>query len=188
MNKKKIIIITSIIAILLIIILFINLSKNPQKEIITYLQSIEFINKDTTNLYAKQISKNNLEKHNNNIQNNIESEYEVLYFNTDTYELTKNKTTYQDEITKDFTSTYNYTNNNLNYTYRINYNNTNIIMEGTYNINNKRFTCEPTFSYQIDIEKSKKDICNKIELEVELFSYETQTLFDNPKLLDYMKN
>lgn len=188
MNKKKIIIITSIIALLLILILIISLFKNPQTEIIEYLQSIEFVNENTTNLYSKQISNNTLEQHNKNIENNIESEYEILYFNTDTYELTKNKIAYKDEITKDFTPTYNYKNNKLNYIYRINYNNTNIIMEGTYNINNKTFTCIPTFSYQIDIEKSKKDICNKIKLEVELFSYETQTLFDNPQLLDYMKN
>ena len=131
MNKKKIIIITSTIALLLIIILFINLSKNPQKEIIKYLKSIEFVNKDTTNLYTKQISNNTLEQHNNNIKNNIASEYEALYFNTDTYELTKNKTAYKDEITKDFTPTYNYTNNNLNYIYRINYNNTIVIMESS---------------------------------------------------------
>ena len=77
MNKKKIIIITSTIALLLIIILFINLSKNPQKEIIKYLKSIEFVNKDTTNLYTKQISNNTLEQHNNNIKNNIASEYEA---------------------------------------------------------------------------------------------------------------
>ena len=71
MNKKKIIITASIIALLLIIILFINLLKNPQKEIIEYLQSIEFVNEDTTNLYSKQISNNTIEQHNKNIENNI---------------------------------------------------------------------------------------------------------------------
>lgn len=186
--KKKIIIITlAFIAILLTTVLILNLKKDTKTQITNYLSNIGFDKYGNSFLYIKQTSENNLEDYNKDIEQNIETEYEVLYFNVDTFELTKDKMTYNDGITKNFTPTFNYSNDNLTYTYRIKYNNSNIIMEGTYYIETKYFTCKPAFSHQMDIEKTKKAICNKIELEMKIFEYEINTLIENPKLLNNMK-
>lgn len=186
-NKIKIIIII-IITIIIATILILNLTQNKDKQIINYLKALNFTSDENSYFYSKQISQNSLEEHNNNIKNNIESEYEILYFNTNIYTLTKNKISYNDGITKDFTPIYNYTNDKMTYTYRINLNNTNIIMEGIYDIETKEFTCNVSFAYQIDIEKSKDEICNKVKKDIEVFEYETKTLIENPKLLQYIKD
>ena len=166
-----------VVIIIIIGILLVVFSEKPENKILKYIKSLEFINSDDTFLYSKQISKNNLEQHSKNVEENIDSEYEILYFNINTYQLTKDKISYSDGITKNFTPTLDYTNNNLRYTYRISLDNTNVIMEGSFNMDTEEFTCTPSFSYQIDIENSKKDICNKIKYDVESFNIKALKIF-----------
>lgn len=188
MNKKKIIILSVITLLLLTFTIIINLTDNNKNVLPKYLKSIGFTNLESTTLYQKQISKITEEEHNNNIENNTKSEYEIQYFNIDTFEYTKNKITYNDNITKDYTPTYNYKDNKISYIYRVYYQNTNIIFEGQYNLKNKRFTCEPTFHYQVNIENLENDICNKLKIEAEIFSNEISTLIEDPKALKYINN
>lgn len=187
MNKKqKIIILISII--IIVIIIFINIFINkPERKLIKYIKNLDFINHENSFIYEKQTSEYNLEEYNKKVEKNNDAEYEILYFNTNTYELTKDKMTYSNGINKNFTPTFNYTNDKLTYTYRINFDNVNVIIEGSYNIETEEFTCNPTFYYQIDIEQIENDICNKIKYEVETFKYETLTLIQKPELLNYMK-
>lgn len=177
---KKII---ALIVVILGIVLIINITMTPDKKIIKYIKAADYINYADTSIYSKQISENNIDQFNKDIKLNKESIYEINYFNTETLQLTKDKIIYKDGITKNITSTFDYTNNNLTYNYRIYYNNMNILIEGTYDINTKKFTCEPTYSYQIDIDKSIEDICNKIEFEIENFSYEAKILIKDPTLI-----
>lgn len=184
--KKNIIITIISVLILLVIVLIIKLINTPERQLERLLKSQDFTNYNNSYLYTKQISTNNIKTHNQNVQNNIESEYTVLYFNIKNYQLTKDTIYYSDGILKNLTPTYDYTNNTLTYNYRIYYNNINIIFKGIYDINTKKFTCEPTYSYQINTENSKETICNKVKAEIENFSYETRTFIEDYSLLQYM--
>lgn len=184
---KKIIIIISILVVILGFILIIKITTTPEKEIIKYLESINFTNYKNTNLYSKQLSKKNIDEFNNDVKHNIESSYKIMYFNIETYELTKDKIDYKDGITKNITPTFNYKNNKITYNYRIYYKNTTILIEGTYDIKTEIFTCNPTYTYQINIEKSKESICNKVKLEIDNFAYEANTLIEDPKILKNVK-
>lgn len=187
MNKKKkitiIIILSSILA--LILSIFIINNSNYDKKIEKYITNLGFRNNNNTYLYSKRTSITNYEKYQKDMEEGIDTEYEVMYFNTFSYQLTQDKTTYSYNITKNLTSTYDYSNDDLSYIYRINLSNTNIIIEGTYK--NDNFTCEPTFFYHVDIENSMETICEKVEFEIKNFSDDAAKLFDNNKMLEYMK-
>ena len=184
---KRIKRIVIVVAIVLVLVLFFNRDKNEDNKIVKYLIKADFASYNDTSLYKKQISEYNLEQYNKGVDDNIDSEYEVMYFNIDTYRLTKDKISYSDGITKNFTPEFDYMNDKLSYTYRINFSNTNVIIEGIYNIKTNEFTCEPTFVYQFEFESSKEDICNKVKLDVEDFEYEVKQLIPNVDLLNYMK-
>lgn len=186
MNKKKIIILSLITLLLTIFTIIINITDNNKNILPKYLKSIGFSEIKGTTLYKKQITSTTEEENNKNIKNNIESEYEIHYFNTKKFEYTKNKITHKNNITKDYTPTYNYKNNIITYTYRIYYESTNIIFEGEYNIKNKKFTCTPTFYYLVNIENIKEEICNKIKTESEIFNNEISIFIKDPKTLKYI--
>lgn len=187
MNKK--VKIGILILIIVIIILIFNLStrKTTQEKIINYITNIGFIQDSGSSLYAKKISELSLEEYNNKINQNVEANYEILYFNVDSYQLTKDEMSYSNNIHKSFNPTYDYTNNTLEYQYRINLNNTNVIIEGKYNSETQEFICTPLFSYQIDIDSAIDEICNKVKYDVEKFQYEAVTLITNANLIENIK-
>ena len=54
---------------------------------------------------------------------NINSTYEVLYFNSSKYQLSKDLITYNNGIIKNFTPTYDYATDKIEYNYRVNFDN-----------------------------------------------------------------
>lgn len=186
MNKvKRNIILVLIGSVLCFAIISFFVRKDSEDLITSYITGIGFSN-DTGTLYIKKISLNDIDTFEKEKSEGIDTNYEVLYFNTDTYQLTKDRLEYSSKINKSFNSTYDYKNESLTYVYRINVYNTNVIIEGKYD--NKRFTCDSTFSYQIDINNSLDDICRKVKLDVIQFDYEAKTLIDNIKILELIKN
>lgn len=187
MNKKtKIFIIVLLIVFVLTLIVNLISNLNYDKKIEKYIVNLGFDNNDNSYLYSKQTSEHNYEEYIKNIGQGIETEYEVLYFNTSTYQLTKDRASCSNNIIKNLTSTFDYTNNSLTYIYRINFNSTNIILEGKFDKKTEEFTCEPTFFYQINMDDSKDIICDKVKYEVKNFQNEATTLFENSKILQYM--
>lgn len=188
MNKKvKIgIIIFSIFLILLIISSLIK--KFSENKVVNYIESIGFVQDDSSSLFFKQISDLSFEDYNNKKNNDINASYEMLYFNTYTYQLTKDKLEYSNKITKSFNPTYDYINDSLIYTYRINLNDTNIIIDGEYSAEDDNFTCNIVFSYNIDIDSAFKDICEKIKYDVKDFNYEAITLIKKASIIDIIKS
>ena len=186
MNKKKkiIIIVLSVILVLILVLFLIN-NLNYENKIEKHITNLGFKYNDDTYLYSKQVSLNSYEEYKKNMEEGIDAEYEVMYFNSSTYELIQDKTTYSSDINKNLTSTYNYNNDNLSYIYRINFSNSNVIIEGSYE--NDSFTCKPIFFYQVDIDDSINTICEKLEFEVMNKYDEANTLFGNSKMQEYMK-
>lgn len=186
MNKVKRNIILVLLGIgLCVIILLLFVKKDSEDLITSYITDAGF-SKDIGTLYVKRISLNDLDTFEKEKSEGIDTNYEVLYFNTDTYQLTNDRLEYSNEINKSLNSIYDYKKDSLTYVYRINVYDTNVIIEGEYK--DKDFTCEPTYSYQIDIDNSISDICQKIELDVIQFDYEAKTLIDNVKILKLMKD
>lgn len=190
MNKKNKIIIIVAVAILLVIVMIIYFSgdKNKYKKIIKEFTDIGFINQDNSFLYSKQISDLNLEQYNEKVKMNVNSRYEVLYFNSSKYQLSKDLITYNNGITKNFTPTYDYSSDKIEYNYRVNFDNTNIFIEGSYDNINKTFICNTKFAFNIDIDETKEDICNKLKLDVENYSYQATSFIKNKDLLNYIRN
>lgn len=185
-NKKKILI-TLIALVVIILVIKVANNINPPPKIENYLRDIGFNNEGESALYYKQISdidNDEFQKRMNSERNAI---YEILYFNVNKNELTKNKKSYEDGIFETFIPTYDYSNQELNYTYKIIYNNTNIIFEGKYNLKNTKFTCENIYSYKFELEAGVDAICNKIKYDVEDFKKEAQSLITNKELLKKLK-
>lgn len=182
---KKIIIIFWGVFLLLVVFNFI-INKNPEDKVFEYLLNKGF-SLDMGTLYIKQNSENSMEDYELDKSQGIDSNYELLYFNKDTYILTMDRTEYSEGIVKSFNPSYNYTNNYLTYNYRITINNTNVLIEGEYDKNNDTFSCNPVFSYDIEINSSIDDVCFKLEYDLKEFYYEAITLVDNAKILNLMK-
>lgn len=181
---KPVIIVGSVALILFIISFFVNDRSN---ELETYIVDAGFENYNGTYIYTKQVSKNDMTKYNEEKVQGKNSEYEKLHFNIDSYELTKDKITYQDSIEKNITPTYHYKDDTISYTYRVIYNYTSIIIDGTYDTETKEFTCESTYAYQINMVDSKDAICDKIKTEIELFENEAKLLIQDADIIKYMK-
>ncbi len=186
-TKKKILIaIVAVISILVILKLITN--KTPEEQIGTHLIKQGFVQEEGSTMYHKLISPIGLNEYNKAVSNNQTAQYEMLYFNTSSYKLTKDKMSYHDNIQKSFNPTYDYVNDTLTYTYRINLESTNIIVKGDYNTDTKEFTCVPNFSYQVYIETTIDDICASAQYDVEQFSEESLTLITSNHLLSKIKN
>lgn len=185
-SKKKVIIGIIVAA---IIILIINLSNSlaPEPTIENYLKSKNFTNEEGSVLYYKEISEIGKDEFNIKKNNKINATYEVLVFNTNKKQLTKNKLSYENEIFETFIPTYDYIKQELTYINRIVYNNTSIIIEGTYNMKTSKFTCENKYIYNFNIEEGKDAICNKIKYDVEDFKKESINLITDKELLKSLK-
>lgn len=186
-SKRKIII---GIAITAIIILIINLSNSLDQPptIQNYLKNKGFTNEEESVLYYKQLSEMGKDEFNIKKRNKINATYEVLIFNTNKKQLSKNKLSYENGIFETFIPNYDYTSQILKYTDRIVYNNTNIIIEGTYNMKNSKFICENKYSYNFNIEEGKDTLCNKIKYDIEDFKKEAINLITDKDLLKSLKN
>lgn len=189
MNRKKIIITVSIIVgvlLLLLVVFLVNMSKpNNERKLIKYITQIGFSEDGT--MYFKQISKLNLGEYEKLQKDSLDAEYEILYFDVYNKELIKEQKVYNGEIDKDFTAFFDYTDNSLEYIYRIRLNDTNIVMQGTFSLTTEEFTCEPSLSYLLNMENSKKDICNKVKLDAQLFGYEAKTLITEKEILEILQ-
>lgn len=182
-NKKKIIIL--IIVLLLCVFISIVLNGSPDKKIIKYFKNIGFYNDNNGILYYKQVSDIDENVFNNNVSNNIDSNYEKFIFDISNYELLDINMEYDDGVLSDFSGTYNYATNSVDYNYRVTYNNTNIIVNGKYEEDD--FSCNYTFVHDFDIDKSSDVICENAKSYCESFSFEARNLIKNNKILDYLK-
>ena len=182
-NYKKVFLVVIVIIIILLVIKSLFANKNNEGKITSYISSIGFT-EDSGTLYKKQISDINYDEYSNKKNNGEDVTYEMLYFNTNTYELTEDKIEFSNGIEKSFNPVYNYVDETLTYNYRINIDNTNVIINGEYIKDSYEFTCNPTFSYQFNIDNSLDKICDKVREDVEDFYSEAITLIKKPNLIN----
>ena len=188
MNKKKILIVFIIIIIVIISVLIINNKNNNNKLIENYLIKNGFVKDEASTLYEKQISDINLKEFQDNTDNNIESTYEVLYFNTYDNKLTKNLMDYINNLLREYTAEYNYVDKSVEYNYRLRYEEMNLLLEGTYKKETDDFTCDIIYAYNIESTDTKSTICDKLKNNATQFYYEAETLFKSSKIRKYITN
>jgi len=189
MNKKtKLFILVGVVVLIILLAIKVSGPKTPNEKVTKYfVNKLGFSNTDGSNLYSKQNSKIDFEEYERRVGNNLDSEYEIVYFNSDNYQLTMSNITYSNGITKDFTPVYSYSDNKITYIYRIKYNTANAIVEGSFDAKSGEFVCKPTFAYNIDIKNGQVDVCNKVKVVVEDFDYYARTLINNPEILKDMQ-
>ena len=182
-NYKKIFLVLIIIILIFLVVKSLLDKKNNEEKITDYIISNGF-SEDAGTLYKKQISDINYDEYSNKKDNGEDVTYEMLYFNTNTYELTLDKIEFSNGIEKSFNPVYNYVDETLTYNYRINIDNTNVIINGEYIKDSYEFSCSPTFSYQFNTSNALDKICEKIREDVEDFYSDAITLIKKPNLID----
>lgn len=110
----------------------------------------------------------------------------IDYFSTAEYTMTRNINDKNNSFEYSLTIKYDYKIHELSYNYRIVYgDNTNVIFKGTYNDDN--YICDKEFS-TITLSSGEIDSnCELIKLKVSRFYKETQVLFNNHQLVEYME-
>ena len=187
MKKLKMMpLIIIIIFLLIIIVLYFITKKDTNEKLNIYLTKNGFNETDNAYILSKQISGLSMEDFENNVLNNINSEYSSLLFNTYTHILYKDYRIYRDNILINFLPKYDYNLNKLSYSYNVTSDNSNIIFAGDYN--NDNFTCNITFSSEENVSAIKNDICDSIKFKVDDFKYEAVELINSAKLLNEMKS
>jgi len=186
MKKKHIIILLLLVLVFILVFALFN-RKDAKEKLENYITRIGFRQDNVGTLYYKQTSSLNLDEYTNKVNGKIDSEYSMLYFDVDGFQLIKDDRRYSNGISSSFNPVYDYRSGSITYKYRYNYNDTNIIIEGGYNKSTNYFVCNPTFTYEVDIDKAEKDICNSVKADLDNFRYEAFTLVTDAGLLREMQ-
>ena len=192
-NKKKIkiiIILIIIIIIMLLIIPKITNKKDSKNVVKNYIEKKGFSQVEKSNIYSKIISNTTLDEYFENTENNIATEYQVLYFNLSNYKLSKTYMEYKDNVYRYYTPTYDYKTNTIEYEYEISIEDGYINLTGSYNVKSKKITCNIGNSKNINTnsENLKETICNKILYNTKDFGIEALELMSNSTVINKLQS
>ncbi|MBE6138369.1 MAG: hypothetical protein E7173_01320 [Firmicutes bacterium] len=180
--RKYIILLIIVIVVAALLVIASSMGDSNYKSIEKYLKYIGFTKYEDTNLYLRQESEYDADKHEANVKKGVSSEYTMLSFNIEDYHLTKDRNVYKDLVNTSYVLTYNYNTGNVDYNYRINFQNSNVLIEGIFDVQRQQFKCNPTFSYQLDLPKVQQIMCKQIKYEVDIFVKEAQEMIDIEKI------
>ena len=93
MKDKKLIILISIF-IIIITIIFIGNIQNEKQKLDILLKNQGFSSKTNSNYYKMQLSKNNLKKYNQDVENNKKSNFSEIYYDGESFQILKTKHTW----------------------------------------------------------------------------------------------
>ena len=192
-NKKKIKIIIILIIIIIIMLLIISkiTNKKDSKNVVkNYIEKKGFSQVEKSNIYSKIISNTTLDEYFENTENNIATEYQVLYFNLSDYKLSKTYMEYKDNVYRYYTPTYDYKTNTIEYEYEISIEDGYINLTGNYNVKSKKITCNIGNSKNINTnsENLKETICNKILYNTKDFGIEALELMSNSTVINKLQS
>ncbi len=180
-NKKTIALVIIIIIALIIIKIFFFPSTTSQIKSILKKNGFEL----NDGIYIKETSEIDQEEYYDNINNNINSYNETMYFDIDTKELKKVSLEYYNGLTISLNLIYSYEEEYISFNYEANENNKEILLTGKYYSSGDTFECNLMDSSKNSISSNDKNtICNTIEKEVNHFFDESQSLFKNTKLTE----
>jgi len=181
-EKKYIFAIIFIILFIILVIVNITYKPSVETDFENYLIKLGYKSEGDTNLYYKLLSNNDLKDYLYDVDKNIESNFEINYFDTDGYFFEKNIRKFEKNIDTSLKETYDYKDSKVTYEYRIVYEDNLVVLEGVYfySDNSDSFTCD--YSYNDYLDNDNKDICSKIKYDVKDFYYEALELIKDSKL------
>lgn len=158
---------------LLIVLIILNtvMSGSSQDRIKSYLISMGYIEESDDETRLFKLSDNTT----------------IDYFSIAEYTLTRNINDQNDSFKYSLSMKYDYKNHELIYNYHTTYsNNINVIFKGSYI--NDDYVCDKEFSTASLTSSEINNVCSLIKIKVESFYKETQILFNNYRLIEYMEN
>lgn len=184
---KKAIIVLIVLIVMVVGFKLIGNKKNTPEVLVKYIEKIGFEQEKDSSLYFKNNSNMTKDEFDMLVAEEKDASYEGFYFNVGSYKLTSDKLEYSDDVYTEFNPTYDYTNNTLDYDYRISIDDARVIIEGIYDKDNDDFTCEPTYYIGIDIDDAIEAICDKVKYDVDDFRYDALTLITRYDILEGMQ-
>ncbi len=185
MNKKYIkigIIFIGVIIILFIIKIIINI--NTPNKIVNYIESSGY-KLNSAGIYEKRNSSITKEDYDYYVKIGTNASYSIDTFDQTNFQIIRNSFEYEDGLESNLIATFDYTNNNLIYTYRITKNGVNVIYRGDYK--NDKFACSKELSAGVVLGDNETIICKKIEISILRFNLESRTFFKNADMARYME-
>ena len=181
-KHKKILIIFSIL--IIVILLFIL----NRFDITVYLSEKGYAEYDEATYY-KKISKLTKKEYDKRIKNNIQAEYDYLYFGLGTYHLSEEIGVYDEDVELYYIGEYNYRTGITSYTIRGEYYSTVIQFNGKYNTNNKKFTCKPLLHHDIEYDNDIiSTVCNLSKYHTVRLNNKAYKLMDDEEVLNKVVN
>ena len=166
--SNKLLIFSIIVIVLLLIFYFYNVL-TIKNRFINSIEKLGYSKLNDSNLYYYNVGDIKLDNFNYYLGNNIESYYEMNYFDVDDMVFKKNIRDYSDNNYSLINEIYDYKNNSVNYSYRLVSNNeATLIFSGKYLLENSKFifTCNRDYRYQFDVNEDDELICNYLKVKV----------------------
>ena len=183
--KRSILIVITLI-VLSFALFFLNraFDKNDKEYVESYLEDDGFVLSEDESYYQKVTTKNTMDDYFYEVSKNRSSEYEEFYFYMGTYNFTKLKMNYNDNITNTFTASNDLVNNVITYKYEVVIYSSSIIVGGTYK--DDKFKCEVVLNNGIT-EDSTDIYCSRAEYETLTFLQDSNDLKSNVKFSKIIK-
>ena len=182
LNNKKIWF-SVLIIILILVLIKIFLFPSTKSQIKKILINDGFKLED--GIYIKETSELTQDEYYDNVENNINSYNETMYFDMNTYELKKVNMDYYNGMTIILNLNYSYEKELISFNYEANEANKGILFTGNYYVSGDALECELMNSSKNSISKvEKKTICDTIEKEVNHFFDESQNIFRKTNISD----
>lgn len=181
--------ITFIVIIIFLIVIGLLSKKTPSEMLRDHILKEGYNNDDGGSMYYKQLSSLSLEEYNNNIENNIDSEYILSYIDIDNYEIKLNYRDYIDNIDSVLNLNYKLSKDVISFKYRVVLDNSSsAIFSGKYYINKPNdFICNKDYTNNFNADDNNEIICNKIKNDIIGFQAESYKIIPD-NLLKEIKN
>ncbi len=186
--SNKFLVISVLIIILVIFLHFYN-DANVEEKFINYITKMGYYNRDGGNFYYLNVKDTTLNEYFSNVDNNVNSSYEVNYFDVDSLLFKKNIRDYVDGVDFSLNETYDFVSKAVSYNYRVEeIGEATFIFSGKYLFKDGEFvfTCEKDYSYQFNVFDDDSLICNKLESDVRDFYMESLDIVGNYSLINRM--
>ena len=167
-SSNKLLIISIVMVILMLILYFYN-SLTIESKFVSSIEKIGYSKVNSSNLYYYNVGDTNLDDFNYSLDNKIESNYEMNYFDVDELLFKKNIRNYSNDNYSLLNEIYDYKNKYVTYSYRLVSNNeATLIFSGKYLLENSefKFTCNKDYRYQFDVNNNDDLVCNYLKDKV----------------------
>ena len=181
-NLRMIYKVLIIIAIILIVLLSIGLmiKSDPKDKVRNYIVSQGYNNEDGGSYYYKLISIYDLDEYNKNVNNKVNSFYEINYLDINNFDFKKNSREYINGMSSLLNLNFELEVDRITFNYRVSLDdNATAIFSGEYFVPQDYFRCDKEYSNNIKTSDDDEVICSRIKDDITNFQTEVYDLFSD---------